>query len=298
VKPPGETGKTACVSVKCDEGILKQMDEKDIREFFRHRSHATVRRGWRCPDELQITAYTERHLTGPAYHSIEGHLADCEFCRGQVAFLTRAADWIGSEEISLVRLRQARDLVPPKSGNLMSWGWRWAAASAAAVTVLLLVTFIALRFQREKANAPSEPLIVQQHQPELAPIVKTSPAIARPAPTRTSEQPRSGQPVAPETRRENQPQLPIVVFPREGASVGKGELDIRWQPLAGATFYDVRIVTTEGNLVFESKTADTHLRISDDSQLQRGAKYFVSVRAHLGQGATVKSGQLSFRVSE
>jgi hypothetical protein len=273
------------------------MDEKDIREFFQNRSDPAVRRGWRCPDELQLTAYVERQLTGPVHDSIEGHLADCEFCRDQVAFLAQAADWTMSEEIPGIALRKARDLVTPKSGHLRVWGWRWAVAGAAAVSFVLLVTFIALRFQRQKVNAPSEPLLAQQHQPELAPILETRPAIARPSPKRSIEQPRSAQPVAPETRRENQPRLPIVVFPGDGATVGKSEIDIRWKPFADADFYDVRVVTTEGNLVFEGSTGDTHLRISDDSQLHRGAKYLVSVRAHLRQGTSVKSKYISFHIS-
>lgn len=276
-----------------------EMDEKDIRDFFLSRSDSAVRRGWRCPDELQLTAYTERQLTGRAQNSIEGHLADCAFCRGQVAFLTQAADWTASEEIPVIALRQARDLVPPKSEKLTVWPWRWAAVGAAAVSVILLVTFIALRFQRQKVNAPSEPLVAQQHQPELAPpIVETSPAVARPGPARVHEKPGLAQPATPETRRENQPQLPVVVFPHDGATVGKSELDIRWEPFADAILYDVRVVTTEGTLVFESSTGDTHLRITDDNQLQRGTKYFVSVRARLRQGTTTKSDPVSFRVSE
>jgi hypothetical protein len=275
------------------------MDEKNIREFFQSRGETAVRRGWRCPDELQLAAYLERHLSGRTLNSIEGHLADCEFCRGQIAFLTQSADWTMSEEIPVAALRQARALVPPKSTNPGLLGWRWAAVSVAGLSVIILFTFIALRFQRQRVNAPSEPLIAQQHQPELAPpIVETSPVIAPPAPTRTSEKPRSARPAAPETRRQTQPQQPTVVFPRNGTTVGKNELDIRWQPFAEAIFYDVRVVTTEGTLVFESKTADTHLRISDDSQLQSGTKYFVSVRAHLGQEHSVKSDPVSFRISE
>jgi hypothetical protein len=99
-------------------------------------------------------------------------------------------------------------------------------------------------------------------------------------------------------RREGQAQLPVVVFPRNGATLRRSELDLRWQPLADTVFYDIRVVTAEGDLVMESKTEDTHLRIADNIPLQPGAKYFVSVRAHLRQGQTVKSGIVSFRISE
>jgi hypothetical protein len=75
-------------------------------------------------------------------------------------------------------------------------------------------------------------------------------------------------------------------------------LDFRWESLADAVFYDIRVVTAEGDLVLESKTEDAHLRMADDIPLQPGAKYFVSVRAHLREGKTVKSSIVSFRISE
>jgi hypothetical protein len=98
-------------------------------------------------------------------------------------------------------------------------------------------------------------------------------------------------------RREGQAQVPAVVFPRNGATLRRSELDFRWQPLADTAFYDIRVVTAEGDLVLESKTEELHLRIADNIPLKPGAKYFVSVRAHLRQGQTVKSGIVSFRIS-
>ena len=53
-----------------------------------------------------------------------------------------------------------------------------------------------------------------------------------------------------------------------------------------------------GDLIQETKTEDTHLRIADDIQLVPGGKYFVSIRAHVRGGKTVKSDIMSFRISE
>jgi hypothetical protein len=162
-----------------------------------------------------------------------------------------------------------------------------------------LFAFIALRFWTQQAvNAPSGPLVAQQHQPDIVPVPPTKPATPRSVPAPSAEKPKSAEPVAPEIRREGQAQLPTVVFPRNGATLRRSQLDFRWQPLADTAFYDLRVVTAEGVLVLASKTEDTHLRIADNIPLQPGAKYFVSVRAHLRQGQTVKSGIVSFRISE
>ena len=53
----------------------------------------------------------------------------------------------------------------------INWGWRWVAASATAACLVLLLAFITLRFLRQPTvNAPSEPLVAQQHQPDTSPF--------------------------------------------------------------------------------------------------------------------------------
>ena len=89
-----------------------------------------------------------------------------------------------------------------------------------------------------------------------------------------------------------------VVFPRDGATVQRSELDFRWQPVADTVFYSVTVVTAAGDLIQETKTEDTHLRIADNIQLVPGGKYFVSIRAHVREGKTVKSNIVSFRISD
>ena len=275
------------------------MDEKDLKELLRGRRSSPARRGWRCPDEIQLAAYVDSKLQGSTREFVEMHVADCDFCLNQISFLAQAADQKDPTEIPAPVLSRARDLVPRKSGGMGTWGWRWVAASAAAACLVFLVAFVALRFSnREAVNAPKGPLVAQQHQPEIAAVPPTTPAIQRPVATSSSEKLRSSEPVPPVIRREGQAQLPAVVFPRNGATLRRSELDFRWEPLADTAFYDIRVVTAEGDLVLESKTEDTHLRIADNIPLQPGAKYFVSVRAHLRQGTTVKSGIVSFRISE
>ena len=256
-----------------------------------------MRRGWRCPEEMQLAAYVEHKLQSPTRDFVEKHVADCEFCLRQISFLVHAADQTESAEVPTSVLRRARDLVPQKSRRMTNWRWRWAAASAVAACLVLLFAFIALRFRTPQAvNAPSAPLIAHQHQPDIIP--QTTLGNPRPVATHSAENPKATEPVAPTIRRGAQDLLPAVVFPRNDATLRRDELDFRWQPLADVVFYDIRVVTAEGDLIFESKTEDTHLRIADDIRLQPGAKYFVSVRAHLREGKTVKSHIVSFRISQ
>ena len=92
--------------------------------------------------------------------------------------------------------------------------------------------------------------------------------------------------------------MPTLISPRNGATVQRSKLQFRWESLADAEFYEIRVVTAEGDPVFETKTEDSHLELGRDIQLKTGAKYFVSVRAYLRQGKTVKSSIVSFRILE
>lgn len=276
------------------------MDEKDLKELLRSRSDQTSRRGWWCPDEMKLAAFVDRQLESSARESIAKHLANCDFCFGQVSFLSRAEDWPDPDEVPADVLRRARSLVPRQSGRTTTWGWRWVAASAAAACVVLLVVFVAFRSRTQPTvNAPSEPLIAQQHQPDIVPVVpQISPVMPRMSPVPSVTKTRPAEPAVPEIRGGGQDLLPAVIFPLEGAKLRRSDLDFRWEPQADAVFYAVTVVTADGDLVREIKTEDTHLRIADDIQLMPGGKYFVKIRAHLREGKTVKYKIVSFRISE
>jgi hypothetical protein len=173
------------------------------------------------------------------------------------------------------------------------------AASATAACLELLLGFITLRFFRQPTvNAPSEPLVAQQHQPDIIPLAQNSPSTSRVTPQSSVPKPRPVKPAAPAVRSGGQNILLTVVFPRDGVTVQRSELDFRWEPVADTTFYEVKVVTAAGDLIQQTYTEDTHLRIADDIQLVPGGKYFVSVRAQVRGGKTVKSKIVSFRVSD
>jgi hypothetical protein len=77
------------------------------------------------------------------------------------------------------------------------------------------------------------------------------------------------------------------LFPRDGATLR----EVSWISLAACRRHGVlrsQVVTADGDLIQETKTEDTHLRIAGDIQLVPGGKYFISIRAHVMR-KTVKS---------
>ena len=280
------------------------MEENDLKDLLMSQRNRPLRRGWRCPNETQLAAYADCQLDSAAREFVEAHLADCDSCLGQVSFLVQSADWADVAEVPAQMLARARNLVPARPVRVTMWGWRWTAAvSTTACLVLIIAVILAVKLsKRESVSAPEVPLVAQQREPEIAPFPNTLPAPAAPgsapAVRTTAPKPKPVRPTAPSLRnQERNGALPKLIFPRDGAVLRRGELAFRWQRISDALFYDVRVLTADGDLVFESKTEDTRLQPASDVPLPAGAKYFVLVRAHLRQGRTATSSIVSFRIS-
>ncbi len=272
------------------------MDEKEIRKLLQSERRPR-RRGWRCPDDNQLAAYISGRFDESKRKAFETHAANCDSCISAIGFLALSAEWPAFNEVPAHLLSRARNLISAKPPA--TWRWRWAMATAATASVVLIVAFIALRFRAEQMPAPpSGPLVAQQHQPDV-PVVQATPTIQLPvpAPTRSVQKPKSTEVPAPSLRGGAEELKPIVVLPRDGAVLRRDQLQFRWKPMADAAFYEVNVVTEEGGLIFKDETSEAQLRLDDNAQLQPGAKYFVTVVAHMREGRTAKSNIVSFRLA-
>jgi hypothetical protein len=254
---------------------------------------------------MQLAAYADCQLDSAARESVEAHLADCDACLGQVYFLVQSADWVDVDEVPARMFARARNLVPAKPSRATMWDWRGtAAASTAACLVLIVAVILAVKLSKlGTVSAPEAPLVAQQQrEPDVAnvpnmPPVPAAPGSAPPVRT-TAPKPEPVRQTAPSLRnQERNSALPELIFPRDGTVLRRGELEFRWQSITDAVLYEVRVVTADGDVVFESKTEDTRLKPISDVPLPASAKYFVLVRAHLRQGRTATSSVVSFRVS-
>lgn len=284
------------------------MDEKEIQRLLAQRGDKPSRRGWRCPDETRIAAYADGRLGGAARSSVEAHVADCDHCRAQVAFLVRAAESPADVAVPAQLISRARSLVTEKPRESGFRGWRWAATAAVACLILTVGLTLVLKFGRpEAAQAPE--LIAQSREQGAPPAPPISLATQTPAPAAATPpvpaaradtpRPKTERTPAPATRKPSaNPLLPELLSPRDGAVLRRGGLEFRWRPVGEAVFYEVSLMSAAGDLVFQTQTAETRLTLPADVALASGAKYFVWVRAHLRQGKTSKSDLVSFRLAE
>jgi hypothetical protein len=257
------------------------MNEQDLLRLLRARKSGQGQRSWRCPDEADLAAYVDARLADRAQRRLEAHLADCVFCLDRVVFLLRR-EVSPEPEVPPGLLARARDL--GADGKEARWWaeWRWRTAAAAAACVVLGV-FIWLR-------QPSPPSVPFAGSP--TPSVGVSPPAA-PAATAVPSAPprvvRNGRRASVALR---------LLFPREGAIVPREGSDFRWTEVRGCLFYEIRLMTGEGDLVWEARVEATQTRIPANVQLAPGGKYFVSVRAYLPEGKTLPAGVVGFLVAE
>jgi hypothetical protein len=258
------------------------MQGKGLVYFFKTRLKKIGQRRWNCPHDSQIAAYADHQLAGPAKDRVEAHLADCDFCRDQVGYLIRSANASLPEPPPDSLLQRAKKLGEqrPRAEGRAFWHW---GKIAAATACLVVIGTIALR------NKSAGPTTAPANHPMAFPT-QTPPQIVPPAPGAITPQPtvRSGHKTVLE---------PALVFPTAGAMVPENEIDFRWEPVAGALDYEVKLLTEEGDMVWTDISSASSLRLPADVKLEAGRKYFVQVRANLAEGKSAQSAPIAFTVT-
>ena len=91
---------------------------------------------------------------------------------------------------------------------------------------------------------------------------------------------------------------PELLFLQEGSVIARETVEFSWKEAERSLFYEVSIVTSEGDRVWEGRFEETYAQLPADVRLIAGRKYFVWIRAYLPEGKTVKSSTVGFEVSE
>jgi hypothetical protein len=250
--------------------------EQELAAFFREGRTGFGRKSWRCPNETQIAAYVDNQLALGQHQHLEAHLAECQFCRSQVTSLARLQDAPAPVEGLETLVPLARELATKEAGRAIAAPWRWAPAAALAVC-LVLGAGLLLRQPKLGLSPPKSPTV-------LSATVTSQATPAAPA-------------AAPSARNAaGNLALPQLVFPREDSVLAREEVEFRWKAVPNSLYYDLRVVTAEGDLVWEGTAERNYARPPGEVGLQAGQQYFIWVRAYLPHGKTVQSKAVAFTV--
>jgi len=272
------------------------MEDEEINTLFQPQK-TTGERSWNCPNEGQLAAYKEKRLDASARTAFETHASDCDYCLSQLAFLAQAPA-SDVEHVPAALLLPARELIKRKRSASFEWGWRWAAASLAIAGLVLLAIGISIQLRRQQMASPEQERFV-------AKSIEPAPIVSPPVAYVPSPEPSKPTPATPSPKRNvaivrapaSNEFFPALSYPREGQSVSRQSLEFRWQPVADAIFYEVRLMSPSGDVVYTARTEEVHIKPGAGVSLVPETKYFAVVTAHLREGKTAKSSVVGFQLT-
>ncbi len=257
------------------------MEERELIQSLARGQGGASERTWRCPEEAQLAGFVEGRLDEALRRRVQEHVAGCNFCLGQVAALVRLSEAEPPAEVPAELLVRGRELAGSTKSSAL-FAWRWGAA-AAALAGVVIVASVSLR------------------PPQSVEEVRPQPAVSSPATGTGAQPPTAVLPAASEPRsavRNGSAETAglQVQSPREGAALPRSALEFRWKPVPQAVFYEVTVVNAEGDRVWEGRAETASLRPPATLALASEEKYFISVRAHLPDGRTLKSPVVGFKL--
>jgi hypothetical protein len=228
------------------------------------------RQGWRCLGDDVVAAYLDGRLDDATRRKSQTHLADCDACRSLVADVA-AMRRVEPSPLPLgLKERSFRAALPRKDKRVRMI----PAFAAAGIACIALVVFWVQSPQKLDlaAKSPAPPMIAKSHMPSSQ--VRINSDVVR----------NLAQPTG----------APTVLIPTENATVSPGQLRFSWKSTPGAEYYEIHVVTTEGEPVWEGESKASSLDLPASTVLSDGA-YFVWIDAMVN-GKLTKSGPVRFLV--
>ncbi len=231
-------------------------------------------RRWTCPDDQTIAAYVDDALSKNRKSRVEFHLSKCERCRLIVADVVKLQREL---ELPVPPFEFARKPVQVAPAVSARFRWIWAPAAAVALIVLITVTISLLR-------EPQKLLVVSPPPPSAPMIAKAEPLTSRNTPLHEIVR-----------KPELSEALPVILSPRQDSAVVREQLKFNWKPVSRSRYYEISVVTWDGDLLWEGQTEKSVLLLPSEVVLKRGS-YFVWVTAYLADGRVAKSSPVRFVV--
>jgi hypothetical protein len=208
-------------------------------------------------------------LTGEARQRFLAHLADCDYCMARMGLLKRAREDAPEQAVSELTMARARRLARGRKQPVIRRVSRWAAAAVVVLGVLFVF--------KSYSPVPAGPGVGDL--PSGEPV---SEALA----------PR-------QIRNLNTDVVKLEVLkPENGAIMNTDDLGFSWTGVPGSLHYDVRLLTEDGDILWQDQVESTELELPGNLQLDSGTEYFFRVDAYLASAKHISSKHVAFSVEE
>jgi len=105
-------------------------------------------------------------------------------------------------------------------------------------------------------------------------------------------------PVATERYVEQASPIPEILSPLADSSVDRDNLVFKWKAVPDSLFYDIRIVSDDGEMITRQRVWDTQWSLPADTRLHAGAEYFVRVDAYVSEAKALSSEHILFKIED
>ena len=240
------------------------MEQKKLSELLHLQKTMVSDRTPFCPGDHEIAAHLDGNQEGSDAEKIERHLVNCEYCLARATVLARL-----HEDEHDVRIPDAVMASAIKFGHQPGRGRiRYASAWAAAAVVIISLFVIIGRDQGLVQDAGV-------YSPSVDPLGEDVRQL------RNIKQSNPG---------------PTVLQPVEGADIRSSQLTIRWTSVPGSLYYDIRLVSEEGFMIWQDRVEGTRSDLPDHVELISGNQYFVRVDAYLAEAKSISSPHVKFTI--
>ena len=242
--------------------------------FAKWLRNPTLRRRWNCSDEHVLASYLDQTSDPHAKTRLERHLSSCSYCRVLVAEILRSQRLKNRIAVPPALRARARSLGTTAPVRVR-WSWLPLTIAPAGCAVLLFVWLRAPQtLDLPRWAAPPAPAMSKSQT--------SAPVIPRP-----SDVVRSS---------DNHSSVPTVIFPTSSVVIGSDRINFRWHAVPRASYYQVRILTAAGELLWQHDSNENHLQADDSLTLPTG-KYFVLISAIMENGRSQQSSPVEFQVA-
>ncbi len=216
-----------------------------------------------CPEDRQIAEFYDELLPADERATLERHLVDCRFCLARVGMLQRLEQDRGARSIPEDVLATAKTLKHEPVHRSKATPF-WAAAAVLAIAVGVF-------YQLFPLGQLGQDALPRTHLDEPSSSVRE---------TRTIDPAAIG---------------PRFLSPSEGVTLVADDSLFRWTPVPNSLYYQVRIVSDAGDLLWQQRVDGTEWRLPDGLNLSPGVECFVRVDAYLTEAKSLQSDYLLFR---
>ena len=239
------------------------MDLQKLTLLLHQKSSEITERTPFCPGDHEIAACFDLNSRHAESALSEHHLINCNYCLARVAVLAQLHKSDANETIPDSLLAVAEQI-----GHRPRRRLRHTAAWAAAAMVIITLFTVIVR------------------EPGLTPG------------THNQLPPSSHEEGARQLRNINQSHpAPTILVPVNGTRIRPEDLTIRWSSVPGSLYYDVRVVTAEGFIVWQDRIEANQSQLPADLNLLFGNPYFVRVDAYLAEAKRLSSQHVQFTIA-